>query len=158
MPSSSSSPSRPGKGRPPGQLVDGELLRRKRELVGFTREKLAELSGINSRTIARAERGHRLSEDSLSRLASALQMSAHEVIRHSTQEVQQRLARLGLAAPAPTGPWVARPTEAGRLVDCVTASPPRVCCIAGPSGIGKTALARHVAMRWRLAFPTGWCG
>ncbi|MCG8424421.1 MAG: helix-turn-helix domain-containing protein [Proteobacteria bacterium] len=142
------------RGRPRGQHTNGTFLRRKRESLNLTRGQLAERAGLcSSRTIMRAERGDRISADSLERLAGVLGVAVHEMIRSPRQEIAERLTRFGLAAPPPPMPWLRRSKQAERVIACVTAAVP--CCITGPSGIGKTALARFVARQVASRFSQG---
>jgi transcriptional regulator with XRE-family HTH domain len=144
-------------GRPLGQLVDGERIRQRRNERGLTRDELAQQSGLNARTIARAEteHGYRLSAASIRELATALSISELEIVRDPILEVQKRLRQVGLAAPAPPEPWVERPDALDWIRERFSRPSPRACCLAGPSGIGKTALARYVARALAAYFPHG---
>jgi transcriptional regulator with XRE-family HTH domain len=144
-------------GRPQGQLVNGERIRQRRNALGLTRDELAEQSRLNARTIARAEteHGYRLSAGSIRDLAAALSVLELEIIRDPIQEQQTRLRQLGLAAPASPEPWVDRPDALDWLRERLGGSSPRACCLAGPSGIGKTALARYAARALAAYFPYG---
>jgi transcriptional regulator with XRE-family HTH domain len=147
------------RGRPPGLLVDGEFLLARRNELGLTRDQLAELAGVDAKTIQRCEpqkgRGHshRASRDTLERLAGALGVSLHELILSPAVETQRRLEQFFLAPRLPPEPWVGRTREAERVIACITATRP--CCVAGPAGIGKTALARFVAREVAARFPHG---
>ena len=144
------------RGRPRGQHTNGVFIRRRRESLNLTHEKLAALAGLGStRTIARAERGERIAEDTIERLANALDVSIQELIRSPGEEITERLMRFGLAAPPPPVPWVQRSAEAKRVIARVTAPVPGCFCIAGLVGIGKTALARYVAGSLASRFPHG---
>ena len=157
MPSSrQSSGHQKDRGRPRGRLVNGELIRERREALGLSNKKLAERADVNPRTITRAEQtGGRLGEASIRDLAKALSVSPADIILVPTQEVHKRLRQLGLAAPAPPAPWVERPTELDWVRARVGGASARICCLAGPSGIGKTALARFAVDVLAERYPHG---
>ena len=145
-------------GRPPGRRVNGPLIRRLREKLGLSpdmekrglsREELAREAGVNPRTVQRAEQGGPISPDSIQRLAKVLGVSP-EVL-----EDEDLLTRYGLAAPPPPVPWAERSAETERILSYIQGPAPRKCCIVGPSGIGKTALARHLAPLLAPHFPGG---
>ena len=140
-------------GRPPGQLADGEALRAIREARSLTHAQLAERAGVNSRTVARAERGQAVSATSLEAIAGALRVPSHSLVRGEAD--QARLEQLGLGAPPPPQPFRERPQETDTIIERLTGEVPRLCCIAGPSGIGKTSLARVIAHRLTATFPHG---
>ena len=140
-------------GRPPGQLADGEALRAIREARSLTHAQLAERAGVNPRTVARAERGRAVSAASLEVIATALRVPTHRLVRSEAD--QARLDQFGLGAPPPPEPFRERPDEIATIVERLTDDVPRVCCVAGPSGIGKTSLARVIAHRLAPSFPHG---
>ena len=123
----------------------------------MTQAGLGERVGVTGRTIQRAETeaGCRLGASTIRRLAAVLSVSEHELLRVSSDELCRRLRRLGLAAPAPPEPWVERPAELDWIRERLGGRTPRMCCIAGPSGIGKSALARRVAQEMSMRFPHG---
>lgn len=62
----------------------GNLLRDKRHAAGLSQESLAELAGVERKTISRAETGtHALTLDALIRIAHALQMSEGDLLNAS---------------------------------------------------------------------------
>lgn len=133
------------RGQPPGRQTNGRFIRQERESLPLTQVELAKRAGVSKKTVMRAENDERIGKDSLERLARALDVSITDLLRSPQQALTERLTRFGLAPPAPPAPWVPRSDEARRVIERITASPPRICCISGPSGIGKTALARYVA-------------
>src|SRR5215467_3178631 len=142
-----------------------ELLRWRRQRSGLTQAQLAELSGLAVRTIRNWEQGRILHphRDSVQRLAEGLGL---------TGEARVRFERIA-AGIHPLPPAAAEPPRqlphdladfTGRLEKTArvraslcpedgTAAP--VVIISGPPGVGKTALAVHVAHQLQEHFPDG---
>jgi transcriptional regulator with XRE-family HTH domain len=143
------------RGRPREHSIDGTALRRLRKARDWTQEELAKKAGVDRRTILRAEQGARLTLECLQSIARALEVSESEFLPSPSGEIERRLQERGLAAMSPPSAWVGRPVEVDRVKACITSQAPRLCCLSGPSGIGKTALARFLARALRASFPGG---
>jgi transcriptional regulator with XRE-family HTH domain len=125
-------------------------LRRRR---GLTQEQLAERSGLSVRAIRYLERGSasRARPGTVRLLADALDLPA---------EVRaQLLAALEPAPPRelPADPpaFVGRRAEVARLLAALAPGRGTVVALSGPAGVGKTALALHVAHRAQAGYPAG---
>lgn len=167
---------------PKGVLVLGDLLRRRRDERRLSRTELADLSGVTTKTIQRAEADGPVSPAVVRLLCRVLGLELSELMRPSYAEVAQRLLACGRAPGAPPDEWVRRDAEVERVLDClgcasvapvscdadasdttkVSTAARRVesvrgvlCAITGPPGIGKTALAQHVVTRLAAHFPDG---
>lgn len=149
------------RGRPPGLIIATDTLRSLREQRGWTQEQLAERAGLTPRTVRRceveqrSERPTRCSSDTLQRLANVLGVSVGELTLSPTVAVQRRLEQNFLSPPPPAIPWFGRASEAARIIAHITSREPRPLCISGPTGIGKSALARFVAANTLASFPGG---
>jgi len=152
----------------------GTQLRSHREWAGQSQEQLAERSGLSIRTIRNLE-GDRIGRpysDTIRRLADALNLTGQE--RQDFQGAARGVAttaagpRAGSATPVPCQlpPDVADFTGRSEQITLVrnllsgTAADRAptavvVSAVAGKAGVGKTALAVHVAHQLRRDFPDG---
>jgi tetratricopeptide (TPR) repeat protein/transcriptional regulator with XRE-family HTH domain len=146
------------------------LLRTYRRRARLTQEELAQLSGLSVRTVRNLERARtRPYRDSLRRLAGALRLPAE--VRDHLERIAGRRTRPpdeddgggGAAAPPnqlppDAGEFTGRAREVALLAEALTAertAGPGVAVVSGRAGVGKTALAVHVAHGLRAAFPDG---
>jgi len=144
----------------------GPLLRRLRRQALLTQEHLAELAGVATRTVRELERGRtgRPHADTVRLLADALQLrgdararfesSAGGSAAPATLDQPQPLSQLPPEVPDFTG----RHREVADLMAHLGAGPAAgmpVAVVSGRAGVGKTALAVHVAHRLRARFPDG---
>ncbi|HET9896598.1 MAG TPA: tetratricopeptide repeat protein [Streptosporangiaceae bacterium] len=145
----------------------GELLRRFRRAAGLTQEELAALTGLSVRTISGMEAGRtaRPYRRSVRLLTEALGLAEHD------SELLMFSARYGgalpdearqAARPAQLPPDIAeftgRVEQVSWLTDLLTRTderPVRIGAITGAGGIGKSALAVHVAHLLSEQFPHG---
>ena len=143
----------------------GALLRRHRSAAGLTQEELAERAQLSVRGIKYLERnGRRPYGDTVRRLAGALGLDAEVRARF------EAAARRGISAAAgdeqhgpgfrppprlPNG-LVGREAAIAALRTLVGGDAGgRLVTLTGPGGVGKTALALHLAAELRAAFPDG---
>ncbi|MFB7469430.1 tetratricopeptide repeat protein [Kitasatospora sp. NPDC056184] len=149
----------------------GTLLRQYRYATGWTQEKLAERSGISAHAISVLESGRRRPRlSSVARLAAALGLEPADRDRllsaargepeplPAREPVDQVVPRLlPYAVPDFTG----RRGEVDRLLALAVgaggarARPLVISAIDGMAGVGKTALAVHVAHSLAGRFPDG---
>jgi transcriptional regulator with XRE-family HTH domain/tetratricopeptide (TPR) repeat protein len=147
-----------------GSVEFGALLRNLRRRALLSQERLAELSGLATRTVRDLERGRteRPRGDTVRLLADALQLRG---------ETRAAFEAVGGGEPVPAGPapplsqlppdvadFTGRAAEAAALGAWLAAEPETgiaIALVTGRAGVGKTALAVHVAHRLRDRFPDG---
>jgi tetratricopeptide (TPR) repeat protein/transcriptional regulator with XRE-family HTH domain len=173
---------RPGDGAAASQTNFGALLRAYRECGLLSQERLGERSGLSARTIGDLERGlRRPRAGSVRLLADALGLVGWD--RERFEDAARRLSAAGRPAyqlvprlPEPAQPHQLPPDVAdfvgraelvaqlrgwlARWPDAVAAEKPNgiavaVCAVSGKAGIGKSALAVHVAHQLAADFPDG---
>ena len=156
----------------------GTILRRFRERALQSQEQLAERSGLSIRAISNLEQGRVATPrgESVRLLADALGLGGQQR-RLFEDAARPKAARAsGTAAGTPPAPerlapcqlppdvadFTGRDKQIGWLRDLLTGAavgvpPPAVVvsAVAGKAGVGKTALAIHVAHQLRGRFPDG---
>lgn len=151
-----------------GQAAFGALLRRYRADANLTQEELAERSGVSVKAISALERGDRRSPrpSTVEWLAEALKLDMprrHMLVAAARQPPgEPGLAPAATAAASRTLPRdVSSFTGREDTIDRVLASLSEidrsvtVVAIDGMAGVGKTALAVHVAHQLSNRFPDG---
>ncbi|MFC4072903.1 helix-turn-helix domain-containing protein [Actinoplanes subglobosus] len=126
----------------------GGRLRSLRRGAGLTMEQLAEASGVSVRAISDMERGHSRAPQprTLAALAVALEVSdeEHDLLAGSARAQRMETGRPRLCEPPrDVGDFVGRVAE----IDRIGRFPAQVILVHGQPGVGKTALAVHVAAR-----------
>jgi transcriptional regulator with XRE-family HTH domain/tetratricopeptide (TPR) repeat protein len=162
-----------GKVNEDGPSVLGRLLRQARERAWLSQQQLAEQSGLSVRTISNVESG-RISHprsQSVQLLADALGLAADE--RAAFERVAAGTDLRPLRVPSLSDPpcllppdvadFTGRDAEVQELMELLsrpdaaktsgTSAP--IIVLAGQGGVGKTALAVHVAHLLRSAFHDG---
>jgi transcriptional regulator with XRE-family HTH domain len=76
-----------------GVFADGESLRSVRVHQGLTQEGLADLAGLDVKTVRKAERGGRLDVSTLGRLADALETGTGDLVRRCRPETRPQARR-----------------------------------------------------------------
>ncbi len=76
-----------------GAFADGALLRSDRIRCGLTQEELADLAGLDVKTVRKAERGGRLDLSTLGRLADVLETETGRLVRWGLQVADLRARR-----------------------------------------------------------------
>lgn len=135
----------------------GKRLREHRLRLGLTQEELAGKAGLGVRTIRYLESGQvrQPRRPSLRLLAGALGIPVEELI-----ELPAPSTAIGSQLPADDADFTGRAAARDRLAELVAppGGPPAgvpVAVVTGRPGVGKTALAVHVAHRLRDRFPDG---
>src|SRR5215217_2813425 len=166
---------RPSQPTRAAQAGFGTLLRAHRTRMPLTQEELAERAGLSERTLRNLEAGriHRPYPDTIRRLADALTLTGEErqdfeatarqvTVGSATTAVGSRSGPLG-PVPCQLPPDVADFTGRSEQITLVrnllagTAADQAptavvVSAVAGKAGVGKTALAVHVAHQLRREF------
>jgi DNA-binding XRE family transcriptional regulator len=144
----------------------GEQLCRDRAAAGLTQEELAERSGLSVRAISDMECGRtsRPRHSTLRQITQALKPAAPEhAVAPAHDAVAGALPWQPLAQlPADLADFTGRSDQVGQLTSLLAAAgdgePPAavaVSAVAGAGGIGKAALAVHIAHRTAAQFPDG---
>lgn len=141
-----------------------ELLRGYRRRSGLTQEELAQRAGLGVRTLRDLEAGRvrRPHRESVRLLSAALGLSDEQLARFSSAVAPSAGPGAAAAAAAQlpadvadfTGRAIAAATLVGLLADGGSTAVV-VSAVAGRAGVGKTALAVHVAHQVRSAFQDG---
>jgi len=154
----------------------GALLRAHRRRLPLTQEQLAGRAGLSERTLRNLEgdRIHRPYPDTIRRLADALNLTGEE--RQDFEVAARQItvdasSASGSRSDPPGSPPCQLPPDVAdftgrsdqvalvRELLCGTAAvrpaPVVVSAVAGKAGVGKTALAIHVAHQLREVFPDG---
>ncbi len=144
-------------GRVKGITLDRGILKTMRRDRGLTQDQVAEIAGITTRSYQNAEGGRPVSYDLGHRISAALGHPFASLVRPSAQKVRARLMMSGFAPVPPPSIWGAREREIeaiGQMLDQKDGHG-NVCCLTGPTGIGKTALAHKTAEILEKDFPDG---
>lgn len=141
-------------------MTDGTIgarVRVLRERAGLTQEELAGSAGLGVRTIRDLESGkvRRPRGPSLRMLAAALKVTTEGLLGAGGPAPW-----IGSQLPADDADFTGRSSASRQLADLLvppggTPTGVPVAVVAGRSGIGKTALAVHVAHKVRDRFPDG---
>jgi transcriptional regulator with XRE-family HTH domain/tetratricopeptide (TPR) repeat protein len=146
----SSGPADPGNGI-------GERLRRRRLAAGLTQEELSARSGLSVRSISDLERGRtrRPRRETMRRVADALNLPAADRYGTGRWHTQAQL-------PADLADFTGRDEQVRQLTGLLAGGDQRqmqgpvvISAVAGTAGVGKTALALHVAHQVAAQFPDG---
>jgi tetratricopeptide (TPR) repeat protein/transcriptional regulator with XRE-family HTH domain len=146
-------------------------LRRHRLHRGLSQEELAQLAGLNVRSVGELERGRSPRPATVDCLVRALSLEGSDhrefvaagraQFRSGRAERARPLFRIGESSPrqlpADLAEFVGRASEIASLEALFDRSPaePLVVGLAGPAGVGKTALAVHLAHRVAPRFGDG---
>jgi len=142
----------------------GALLRHHRSAAGLTQEELAERAQLSVRGIKYLEHdGRRPYGDTVRRLAGALGLDADARARFEAAAHRGISAAAGDEQPGPgfrplpqlPNGLIGRETVVAALRDLVGGDAVRLVTLTGPGGVGKTALALHLAAELRATFPDG---
>lgn len=134
------------------------LLKRYRMAAGLSQEALAQRADLSTRAISDLERGlHRSPRGTtLDLLASALSLSAQQRVlllaaaRPDLPDVPLEMAQYASPTeipglPTPPAAVVGRESESAELRALLQRNATRLVTVTGPSGVGKTRIALHVA-------------
>ncbi len=138
----------------------GRLLREHRSGVGWTIEELAHRAGVSPRTVSDLERDRvrRPQRRTLTAVLDALGLAAAE------RDLVRRTAGVDRPPPGPCPMPEPPPHFTGRrdardairaLAGADTDGPAAVAVVTGQPGVGKTALALHVARELAAGYPDG---
>jgi transcriptional regulator with XRE-family HTH domain len=136
----------------------GTVLRNYRITRGLTQEELADRSGLSVRAIRNLEIGRteRPQRQSVTLLATALRLAEPDHAALLIAAGRRDNARPGRCELPPDVPDLAgRDHAVTALTDALTSPGARLGLVNGGPGVGRTALAVHVAHRVRDRFPDG---
>jgi tetratricopeptide (TPR) repeat protein/transcriptional regulator with XRE-family HTH domain len=143
---------------PPDASALSRMLRAWRARAMLTQEELASRTGLGVRTIRRLESDglRRPHTQSLRRIADALELSESERTQLTAAE-QSGSVPFGPPRQLPVPPqlFTGRAAELADLDRITDASAVVITAIDGMAGIGKTALAVHIAHRLSGRYPDG---
>jgi transcriptional regulator with XRE-family HTH domain len=133
----------------------GTVLRGYRTTLGLTQEELADRSGLSVRAIRNLEIGRteRPQLQSVTLLAGALRLAEPDQTALLAAAGRRRPGRCELPPDVPD--LVGRDDTVADLTRVLTTPGPRLALVTGGPGVGRTALAVHVAHRVRGRFPDG---
>jgi transcriptional regulator with XRE-family HTH domain len=133
----------------------GTVLRGYRTTLGLTQEELADRSGLSVRAIRNLEIGRteRPQLQSVTLLASALRLTEPEQATLLAAAGRHSPGRCELPPDVPD--LTGRDDTVATLTRVLTTPGPRLALVTGGPGVGRTALAVHVAHRVRTRFPDG---
>ncbi|HET8905668.1 MAG TPA: helix-turn-helix domain-containing protein [Ktedonobacterales bacterium] len=144
------------------------LLKRYRMAAGLSQEALAQRADLSTRVISDLERGlHRsLRGTTLDLLASARSLSAQQRVlllaaaRPDLIDVPLEMAQYASPTeipglPTPPTAVVGRESESAELRALLHRNATRLVTVTGPSGVGKTRIALHVAHEIAPAYGDG---
>ncbi|HSO56430.1 MAG TPA: helix-turn-helix domain-containing protein, partial [Actinomycetes bacterium] len=160
---------RPSQPTRPARAGFGTLLRAHRTRLPLTQEELAERAGLSERTLRNLEGGriHRPYPDTIRRLADALNLTGEERLdfEGAARQVTGPLGPVPCQLPPDVADFTGRAREVAGLRARFTAASGDpgpadavvLSAVAGKAGVGKTALAVHVAHQLRVGgqFPDG---
>lgn len=142
-------------GRERSVVLDGELLRALRHEQDLTQEALAEAAGISTRSYQNAEGGQRISRRLGHQIAVALERPFAALVKSSGAEVRTKLDEAGFAPLPPPRDYAARAAELAQIRSALVEEGGARCCLTGPTGIGKTAMALQAAASLASEFDGG---
>lgn len=139
----------------------GSVLRGYRTTLGLTQEELADRSGLSVRAIRNLEIGRteRPQRQSITLLASALRLTEPDhatLLAAAGRHHPDHPPRPGRCELPPDVPeLLGRDHAVATVIRVLTTPGPRLALVSGGPGVGRTALAAHVAHRVREQFPDG---